>query len=209
VLANRAGPIIPFIAETGGINALIADSTALPEQLVDDAITGAFDSAGQRCSATRILYLQEELAPRVLRMLAGAMAELKLGDPFDLSTDIGPLIDTEARQALEAHAGRMARQGSLIAETPMDAALIARGTFFAPRAFLLDSLTPLDREVFGPILHVVRFARERLEDVIAAINATGYGLTLGFIHAWTARWSLSSGPRASAISMSTVIRSAR
>jgi RHH-type proline utilization regulon transcriptional repressor/proline dehydrogenase/delta 1-pyrroline-5-carboxylate dehydrogenase len=179
VLASRPGPIIPFIAETGGLNALIADATALPEQLVDDAVTGAFDSAGQRCSATRILFLQEELGPRVLPMLAGAVAELQLGDPFDLATDIGPLIDEKARTTLQEHAQRMARHGTLIAEAPLASELAERGYFFAPRVILLESASPLDRETFGPILHVVRYARDRLPDVIAAINATGYGLTLG------------------------------
>jgi RHH-type proline utilization regulon transcriptional repressor/proline dehydrogenase/delta 1-pyrroline-5-carboxylate dehydrogenase len=179
VLADRPGPIIPFIAETGGINALIADSTALPEQLVDDVVTGAFDSAGQRCSATRILFLQEEIADRVIPMLAGAVAELQLGDPFDLSTDIGPIIDEEAREALEEHAARMARQGALIAEAPLAPGLAERGIFFAPRVLLLDSAASIDREVFGPILPVVRFGRDKLADVIAALNATGYGLTLG------------------------------
>jgi RHH-type transcriptional regulator, proline utilization regulon repressor / proline dehydrogenase / delta 1-pyrroline-5-carboxylate dehydrogenase len=179
VLASRPGPLIPFIAETGGINALIADATALPEQLVDDAVTGAFDSAGQRCSATRILFLREEIAPRVLPMLAGAVRELKLGDPFDVETDIGPLIDGPAREALEEHAARMARQGTLIAEALLDPALAEQGYYFAPRVFVLESAAPVERESFGPILHVVRFARGKLDEVIAAINATGYGLTLG------------------------------
>ncbi len=177
-LAAREGPIATLIAETGGLNAMIADSTALPEQLVKDAVTSAFDSAGQRCSALRVLFLQEDIAPRVLNLLAGAMAELKLGDPMRLDTDIGPVIDAEALKNLETHAQRMMREGKLIAQTPLGPEA-ANGTFFAPRAFEIDKIDRLKREVFGPILHVVRYEAARLEQVCEAINATGYGLTLG------------------------------
>ena len=177
-LAGREGPIATLIAETGGLNAMIADSTALPEQLVKDAVTSAFDSAGQRCSALRVLFLQDDIAPRVLKLLAGAMAEIKLGDPMKLDTDIGPVIDDEALKNLEGHAQRMAREGKLIAQATLSPET-ANGTFFAPRAFEIDSISRLQREVFGPILHVVRFEASRLDQVCEAINATGYGLTLG------------------------------
>jgi RHH-type proline utilization regulon transcriptional repressor/proline dehydrogenase/delta 1-pyrroline-5-carboxylate dehydrogenase len=178
-LAAREGPIVPLIAETGGLNAMIADSTALPEQLVDDVVTGAFDSAGQRCSATRVLFVQEEIAPRVIALLQGAIAQLRLGDPFEAASDIGPVINRAALEPLEAHAARMTQAGALIARAPLDPALAARGSYFAPCAFAIDQLSLLDGEVFGPILHVIRYGRNRLATVLEAINATGYGLTLG------------------------------
>ncbi|MDE2179187.1 MAG: aldehyde dehydrogenase family protein, partial [Xanthomonadaceae bacterium] len=165
-------------AETGGQNALIADSSALPEQLVKDAIASAFDSAGQRCSAARVLFVQDDVADKVIAMLAGAMAELKVGDPGLLSTDVGPVIDEDARKLLLAHAARMDREAQLIAAVALDDAC-AQGTFFAPRAYLIPSLRMLEREVFGPVLHVVRWQAGQLDQVIADINATGYGLTLG------------------------------
>jgi len=177
-LAARGGPIVPFIAETGGQNALIADSTALPEQLVQDVVTSAFDSAGQRCSALRVLFVQDVIADRVLAMLDGAMRELVIGDPALIATDLGPVIDAEAKRPLEAHAQRMAREGRLICELPLPAGT-AHGTYFAPRAFEIPALGLLEREVFGPILHVIRWRGDRLDDVLAAIDATGYGLTLG------------------------------
>jgi RHH-type proline utilization regulon transcriptional repressor/proline dehydrogenase/delta 1-pyrroline-5-carboxylate dehydrogenase len=178
-LAARDGPIATLIAETGGLNAMIADSTALPEQLVRDAVTSAFDSAGQRCSALRVLFVQQEIAPRVLELLAGAMAELVVGDPLDLATDVGPVIDSDALAALRAHEQRMLREGRLIARAPLAPEVAARGHFFAPVAFEIDSIGRLEREVFGPILHVVRYSAERLGAVCDAINATRYGLTLG------------------------------
>ncbi len=177
-LAARPGPIVPLIAETGGQNALIVDSTALPEQVVADTITSAFRSAGQRCSALRVLFVQADIAPRITDMLAGAVAELTMGDPARLDTDVGPVIDADAMAMLEAHAARMARDGRLIAQADLPAAC-AHGTFFAPRAFAIDGIGALEREVFGPILHVVTWAGDRLDDVIAAVNGTGYGLTLG------------------------------
>jgi RHH-type proline utilization regulon transcriptional repressor/proline dehydrogenase/delta 1-pyrroline-5-carboxylate dehydrogenase len=177
-LANRPGPIIPFIAETGGLNALIADSTALPEQLVADVVTSAFDSAGQRCSALRVLFVQSDIAERVLAMMEGAMRELAIGDPGLIATDIGPVIDEAARAQLAAHAARMARDERLVAELPLPPGT-EHGTFFAPRAFEIDDIRRLDREVFGPILHVVRWPGDRLDAVLDAIAATGYGLTLG------------------------------
>ena len=177
-LAARNAPIAALIAETGGQNALIADSSALPEQLVKDAIASAFDSAGQRCSAARVLFVQDDVADKVIAMLAGAMAELKVGDPGLLSTDVGPVIDEDARKLLLAHAARMDREAHKITEAALDD-VCAHGTFFAPRAYLIPSLRALEREVFGPVLHVVRWQAGQLEQVLADINATGYGLTLG------------------------------
>jgi RHH-type transcriptional regulator, proline utilization regulon repressor / proline dehydrogenase / delta 1-pyrroline-5-carboxylate dehydrogenase len=177
-LAAKDGPIVPLIAETGGQNAMIVDSSALVEQVVADALESSFRSAGQRCSALRILCVQDDIAPPVLEMLAGAMLELRLGDPGQLATDVGPVIDEAARQRLVDHAARMSRDARLIQRLPVPAAL-DRGCFFAPHAFEIDSIAQLEGEVFGPILHVVRFAGDRLEEVIDAVNDTGYGLTLG------------------------------
>ena len=177
-LAARPGPIAPLIAETGGQNAMIVDSSALAEQVVADTLVSAFDSAGQRCSALRLLYVQDDIADRLLPMLAGAMAELRIGDPALLATDVGPVIDEPARQALERHAARMAREGRLLYQCPLPAGT-EHGTFFAPRAFEIDSAGRLEREVFGPILHVVRWRADRLDAVCDEIAATGYALTLG------------------------------
>jgi RHH-type proline utilization regulon transcriptional repressor/proline dehydrogenase/delta 1-pyrroline-5-carboxylate dehydrogenase len=177
-LAGRPGPIVPLIAETGGQNAMIVDSSALPEQVVGDVLNSAFDSAGQRCSALRLLYLQADIADRILPMLAGAMAELRIGDPALLATDIGPVIDDAARQALERHAARMAREGRLIYRCHLPRGT-EHGCFVAPHAFEIDSAARLDGEVFGPILHVVRWPADRLDAVLDEIAATGYGLTLG------------------------------
>ncbi|MCG8691481.1 MAG: bifunctional proline dehydrogenase/L-glutamate gamma-semialdehyde dehydrogenase PutA, partial [Minwuiales bacterium] len=177
-LAEKDGPIVPLIAETGGQNAMIVDSSALPEQVVADVIQSAFNSAGQRCSALRVLFLQRDIADRTVEMLKGAMAELRIGDPGLLSTDVGPVIDAEAKQMLDEHAARMRKEGTLLYETELSADC-AKGTFVAPKAFEIDSLSRLKREVFGPILHVVRYNADRLDDVCDAVNATGYGLTLG------------------------------
>ncbi len=177
-LAGRDGPIVPLIAETGGQNAMIVDSTALPEQVVADAVFSAFRSAGQRCSALRVLFLQDDIADKVIEMLAGATEELSVGDPALLSTDVGPVIDRDALATLQAHAKRMDGEGRLLCKASLDAGL-PDGNFFAPRAYEIDSLARLEREVFGPILHVVRYRASDLDRVIDAINATGYGLTLG------------------------------
>jgi len=177
-LAERSGPIVPLIAETGGQNAMIVDSTALPEQVVADVITSSFQSAGQRCSALRVMFVQDGIADRLLTMLHGAAETLKLGDPALLATDVGPVIDDEAKAMLEAHAARMAREGTERFIVPMGEDC-ARGSFFAPRAFEIDRIGRLEREVFGPILHIVRFSAGRLDQVLDAIEATGYGLTLG------------------------------
>jgi RHH-type proline utilization regulon transcriptional repressor/proline dehydrogenase/delta 1-pyrroline-5-carboxylate dehydrogenase len=177
-LADRKGAILPFIAETGGMNAMIVDSSALPEQAVRDVLASAFDSAGQRCSAARILFVQDDIAGRVIPMLKGAMEELTIGDPMDYSTDIGPVIDEEARGSLNRHKQRMAREAKIIIDLPLPEAT-THGTFVSPAAYELSSIKILEREIFGPILHVVRFPGDRLADVCDAVNATGYGLTLG------------------------------
>jgi RHH-type transcriptional regulator, proline utilization regulon repressor / proline dehydrogenase / delta 1-pyrroline-5-carboxylate dehydrogenase len=177
-LAAREGRIAKLIAETGGLNVMIVDSSALPEQVVDDALVSAFDSAGQRCSALRVLLLQDDIAEETLRMLLGAARELKIGDPLDYATDIGPVIDEEARAALEAHKTRMRKELQELLDVPLGEAQ-ATGTFVAPAIYEIDSIAKLEREVFGPILHVIRFSGHRLDEVCDAINATGYGLTLG------------------------------
>ncbi|UNK48085.1 bifunctional proline dehydrogenase/L-glutamate gamma-semialdehyde dehydrogenase PutA [Lysobacter sp. S4-A87] len=177
-LAARDAAIGVLIAETGGQNALIADSSSLPEQVVKDAIGSAFTSAGQRCSAARVLFVQDDIADKVTSMLAGAMAELKVGDPGLLSTDVGPVIDEDALKMLVDHAARMDVEATKIGEVAVDADA-AHGSFFAPRAYALKSLDQLHKEVFGPVLHVIRWKADQLDAVIDAINATGYGLTLG------------------------------
>jgi RHH-type transcriptional regulator, proline utilization regulon repressor / proline dehydrogenase / delta 1-pyrroline-5-carboxylate dehydrogenase len=177
-LAAKDGPIVPLIAETGGQNAMLVDSSALPEQVVADVLDSSFRSAGQRCSALRVLCVQDDIAPRVLEMLAGAMLELQIGDPGLLATDLGPVIDEAAKRRLEQHAARMMREARLIQRVPLRDDL-GRGCFFAPHAFEIESIAQLEGEVFGPILHVVRFDSDRLGDMIDAINDTGYGLTLG------------------------------
>jgi RHH-type transcriptional regulator, proline utilization regulon repressor / proline dehydrogenase / delta 1-pyrroline-5-carboxylate dehydrogenase len=177
-LAARDGPIATVIAETGGQNAMIVDSTALPEQVARDAVTGAFDSAGQRCSALRVLFLQDDVADKMLEMVLGAAGELQLGDPMDPATDVGPVIDEASRQTLEAHAARMTAQARLLRKLPLGPEH-EYGSFFPPHVFEIESLSLLSREVFGPILHVVRYQADHLDKVCEAINATGYGLTLG------------------------------
>ena len=177
-LAAKDGPIPALIAETGGQNAMLVNSSALPEQVVADVLLSAFRSAGQRCSALRVLYVQDAIADRVLEMLAGAMLELSVGDPGQLATDLGPVIDDAARERLTVHVERMRREARLIQQVPLDPEL-ARGCFFAPHAFEIGTIEQLQGEVFGPILHVVRFAGSRLDQVVDAINGTGFGLTLG------------------------------
>jgi RHH-type proline utilization regulon transcriptional repressor/proline dehydrogenase/delta 1-pyrroline-5-carboxylate dehydrogenase len=177
-LAERDGPIIPLIAETGGQNAMIVDSSALPEQVVADVLKSSFQSAGQRCSALRVLFVQDDIADKLLEMLTGAMAELGIGDPWNLSTDVTPVIDEDARTMLQEHAERMERETRLMhrCELPADA---DAGTFFPPQAFELSGLEQLGEEKFGPILHVIRYKARDLDRVIDGINATGYGLTFG------------------------------
>ncbi|MCR3968544.1 bifunctional proline dehydrogenase/L-glutamate gamma-semialdehyde dehydrogenase PutA [Aeromonas veronii] len=177
-LAQRDGAILPLIAETGGQNAMIVDSTALPEQVVRDVVSAAFQSAGQRCSALRVLYLQEEIAERVLEILTGAMQELKVGNPAEHNTDVGPVIDADAKSGLDAHLAYMIPRARLIAQAPMPAATM-EGHFVQPTALEIGSIRELAKEQFGPILHVLRYATRDLDKVISDINGTGYGLTLG------------------------------
>ncbi len=177
-LAERQGPIAVLIAETGGQNAMIVDSSALPEQVVMDVVQSGFNSAGQRCSALRALFVQEEIADRVAELLAGYMDELKIGDPRELSTDVGPVIDEASRDALVAHAAKMTRTARWHHACRLGAEHEA-GVFFAPVVVEIDALSQLEGEVFGPIVHLVRYSANRLDAVIDGVNATGYGLTLG------------------------------
>jgi len=171
-------PIVPLIAETGGQNAMIVDSSALPEQVVNDAVFSAFNSAGQRCSALRVLCVQQEIAPRVLELIVGAMDELVIGDPALLPTDVGPVIDADARDALEAYVAAMGTEGFVRHRAALPEAC-ARGTFVAPTLLVLDRLDRLTREIFGPVLHVVTFRAGGIDALVDSINALGYGLTLG------------------------------
>jgi RHH-type proline utilization regulon transcriptional repressor/proline dehydrogenase/delta 1-pyrroline-5-carboxylate dehydrogenase len=177
-LTEREGPLATLIAETGGQNAMIVDSSALPEQVVADVVQSAFNSAGQRCSALRVLFLQEEIADRVLRLLRGYMDELVLGDPALLATDVGPVIDEAARASLEAHAEAISRGARWMHRCRREP-WHAQGSFVAPLAVEIDTLERLEQEVFGPILHIIRYPAAGLDRVVDAINATGYGLTLG------------------------------
>jgi RHH-type proline utilization regulon transcriptional repressor/proline dehydrogenase/delta 1-pyrroline-5-carboxylate dehydrogenase len=176
-LAAKDGPIAVLIAETGGINTMIADATALPEQVADDVVTSAFRSAGQRCSALRLLCVQADVAPRMIEMIAGAARELRIGDPRDPATHIGPVIDAEAKARLDAYVASMggANTGRVLyaGEAP------AEGSYVAPHIIELSDPRALREEVFGPILHVARYRADMLDDLLGAIEATGYGLTLG------------------------------
>jgi RHH-type proline utilization regulon transcriptional repressor/proline dehydrogenase/delta 1-pyrroline-5-carboxylate dehydrogenase len=189
-LAGRLGAggrPVPLVAETGGQNAMVVDSSALTEQVVTDVLASAFDSAGQRCSALRVLCVQEDGADRLVAMLLGAMRELRLGDPGLLATDVGPVIDAEARDGIERHVAAMRAKGRTVYRLePMDgtagadgAAVLSQGTYVPPAVVELDSLAELQREVFGPVLHLLRYRRDGLDALLAQINATGYGLTLG------------------------------
>jgi len=181
-LAKRAvdeGCDIPLIAETGGQNALIVDSSALPEQVVQDVLSSAFDSAGQRCSALRVLFLQEDIADKTIKMLKGAMQELRVGVPDRLATDIGPVIDREAQQNLLGHIERTKASAKSHFALALPAELEAQGTFVPPTVLEIGSMAELQREVFGPVLHIVRYRRADLAKVVDTINGTGYGLTLG------------------------------
>lgn len=177
-LANKSGAISTFIAETGGQNAMIVDSTALPEQVVKDAVSSAFTSAGQRCSALRVMYVQQDIAARVLNLLKGAMDELVIGDPLVYKTDIGPVIDKAAMESLQQHIQAISQQGELIAQTTV-APTLAPGYFVAPTAVKIGSIKQLDKENFGPVLHVITYQANELSQVIDEINETGFGLTLG------------------------------
>lgn len=174
-MADHCAPGTPLIAETGGLNAMIVDSTALPEQAVQAVIESAFQSAGQRCSALRCLYVQDDIAEPFQKMLIGAMNALTLGDPWQLSTDVGPVIDETARAGIAAHIETARTEGRVVAElqTP------ETGTFIAPTIIKIDGIADLEREIFGPVLHIATFKADALDTVIDAINATGYGLTFG------------------------------
>lgn len=180
---DAQGRPIPLIAETGGMNAMIVDSSALTEQVVVDVLASAFDSAGQRCSALRVLCLQDEIADHTLKMLRGAMAECRMGNPGRLTTDIGPVIDSEAKANIERHIQTMRSKGrpvfQAVRENSEDAREWQSGTFVAPTLIELDDFAELQKEVFGPVLHVVRYNRNQLPELIEQINASGYGLTLG------------------------------
>jgi RHH-type proline utilization regulon transcriptional repressor/proline dehydrogenase/delta 1-pyrroline-5-carboxylate dehydrogenase len=177
-LAAKDGPIVPLVAETGGINAMIVDSTALPEQVVDAVVQSAFRSAGQRCSALRLLAVHEAVADAVIEMIRGALGELRVGDPAELHTDVGPLIDDEAFRAICGHVARLKREARLIGEAPIAAAAARVPRLVAPVAFELDAIEAVTQEIFGPVLHVVRW-RGDADALIARINALGFGLTLG------------------------------
>jgi RHH-type proline utilization regulon transcriptional repressor/proline dehydrogenase/delta 1-pyrroline-5-carboxylate dehydrogenase len=172
------GKPIPLIAETGGQNAMIVDSSALAEQVVADVMQSSFDSAGQRCSALRVLCLQDDVADRTLEMLTGAMRELTVGNPDRLSTDVGPVIDVDAKRGIDAHIAAMREKGRKVEQLPMPEGC-AQGTFVPPTLIELDSIDELKREVFGPVLHVVRYRRSQLDTLLEQIRTTGYGLTLG------------------------------
>ncbi|RWH34973.1 MAG: aldehyde dehydrogenase family protein, partial [Mesorhizobium sp.] len=174
-LAETAAPDAMLIAETGGLNAMIVDSTALPEQAVRDILASAFQSAGQRCSALRVLYVQKDVEKKMLEMLKGAMETLSLGDPWRISTDVGPVIDEEAQKSIRDYCTDMGLQGRLIAklEAPKD------GRFVAPHVFRVKGIEDIEREVFGPVLHAATFDADDIDGVIAAINRKGYGLTFG------------------------------
>ena len=174
-MADTMDPGAPLIAETGGLNAMIVDSTALPEQAVRDVVASAFQSAGQRCSALRCLYLQEDIAPHMIEMIRGAMEELVVGDPWLLTTDVGPVIDEEARKGIADYLAAARAEGRMLHELPAPDG----GTFVAPAMLKVDGIAQMDREIFGPVLHVATFKGRDLPRVIAAINATGYGLTFG------------------------------
>ncbi len=175
VIADSLAPSAPFVAETGGLNAMIVDSTALPEQVVRDVIASSFQSAGQRCSALRMLYLQEDVADNVLHMLFGAMDELTLGDPWNLSTDVGPVIDDAARQNIQAYCNAFQAAGKVLKTT----AVPEKGRFVAPTVIRVSGIAEMEREIFGPVLHVATFKASELDAVVDAINAQGYGLTFG------------------------------
>jgi|694.fasta_scaffold13913_10 RHH-type proline utilization regulon transcriptional repressor/proline dehydrogenase/delta 1-pyrroline-5-carboxylate dehydrogenase len=177
-LAKREGAIIPFIAETGGLNAMIVDSSALPEQVVNDVMASSFNSAGQRCSALRVLCVQRDIAPRIESLLQGAMNELRVGDPAKLTTDVGPVIDRDAFEMLVAHREYLARNFAQVGQVQLPSDT-PKGHYFAPCAFVIPSLSTLKTEVFGPILHIVEFEADELFDLVEEINRSGYGLTLG------------------------------
>ncbi len=178
-LAMRGGAPIPLIAETGGQNCMIVDSTALPEQVVDDVISSGFQSAGQRCSALRVLFLQEEIADSIIEMTIGAMKELTIGDPALLSTDVGPVIDQKALDRLENHAQKMKNSATLLYQCELRKNARSEGTYFAPRLYEIKNLSILKAEIFGPCVHIIRYKNSELDLVLKAISDTQFGLTMG------------------------------
>jgi RHH-type proline utilization regulon transcriptional repressor/proline dehydrogenase/delta 1-pyrroline-5-carboxylate dehydrogenase len=178
-LVLRDGPLAYMSAETGGQNAMIVDSTALCEQVVIDAMTSAFDSAGQRCSALRVLCLQNEIAPKVIEQLRGRMQLLRVGDPLDWQTDIGPVTNESAQKKIQAHIARLNEKNLLLATTPLDKAIASQGYFVSPTLIEIDHINILKQEIFGPVLHILRFDKNHLPQLIEQINGSGYGLTLG------------------------------
>ncbi|OXS16525.1 bifunctional proline dehydrogenase/L-glutamate gamma-semialdehyde dehydrogenase [Zobellella denitrificans] len=175
VMAESMAPDAPLVAETGGLNAMIVDSTALPEQVVRDVLASSFQSAGQRCSALRMLYVQKDIADHLLEMLFGAMDELRLGNPWQLDTDVGPVIDENAKRGIEAHCEKFARRGRVLKQLPVP----AEGLFVAPTVIKLEGIHELEEEIFGPVLHVATFEAHELDQVVDQINAQGFGLTFG------------------------------
>ncbi|OXY80716.1 bifunctional proline dehydrogenase/L-glutamate gamma-semialdehyde dehydrogenase PutA [Oceanimonas doudoroffii] len=175
VMAESMKPNAPLVAETGGLNAMIVDSTALPEQVVRDVLASSFQSAGQRCSALRMLYVQKDIADHLLAMLFGAMDELRLGNPWHLATDVGPVIDDNAKRGIEAHCEKFARMGRVLKQLPVP----AEGLFVAPTVIKLEGIHELEEEIFGPVLHVATFEAHELDRVVDQINAQGFGLTFG------------------------------
>ncbi len=178
-LAGKEGPLVPLIAETGGINPLIVDATALLEQVTDDVLTSAFRSAGQRCSAARLLCVQEDVADAAIEMIGGAARELKVGDPREPSTHVGPVIDAEAKERLDRWIDKMQAQGRVRFRWDEFHVLPPTGTYVPPTIVELDRARDLSEEVFGPILHVVRWRADELDALLDEIVANGYGLTLG------------------------------
>jgi RHH-type proline utilization regulon transcriptional repressor/proline dehydrogenase/delta 1-pyrroline-5-carboxylate dehydrogenase len=176
---SKDGPIVPLIAETGGINAMIVDATALPEQVTDDVVMSAFRSAGQRCSALRLLCVQEDVADRMIEMIAGAAKELALGEPRDPATHVGPVIDDDAKRRLDRWIADQAAQGRVIFRSDEGRALPPRGRFVPPTMIALDRASDLQEEVFGPLLHVVRWRADELDALLDDIAGNGTGLTLG------------------------------
>ncbi len=209
-LAARKGGVVPLIAETGGQNALIVDSSALPEQVTRDVLASAFQSAGQRCCALRVLYLQDDVADSMLAMIRGAFEALVIGDPATLATDVGPVIDEDAQAELEKHIASMKRSKhrGLAAQVCPNAA--KAGSFVAPTIIEIGSIRDLEEEHFGPVLHVARWKAGELDRVIEDINSTGFGLTLGLHSRIDAvRRHVEANARRSATSTSTATRSAR
>ena len=175
VMAETMAPDAPLVAETGGLNAMIVDSTALPEQVVRDVLASSFQSAGQRCSALRMLYVQKDIADHLLKMLFGAMDELTLGDPWLLTTDVGPVIDLASKTKIEAHCAKFERMGRVLKKLPVP----AEGLFVAPTVIRLEGIQELEEEIFGPVLHVATFEADKIDQVVDTINAQGFGLTFG------------------------------